>query len=288
MKIDLHIHSIYSDDGDYSVKEIMELAKKENVDVLAIADHNSTKAISEGLKLAEKYGIKYIPAVEIDCTYKGINLHILAYNMDHTANFFKTIENQYHQQETIATIERIDKVRKLGIVVNQKELDKIMRMGIATGEMIAEVALADPENNNNELLKPYRQGGERSDNPYVNFYWDICSQGKAAYAEVNFPSLESVVKGIKDNGGTVVFAHPGKQVDNDLELLDEIVKTGIEGLEVYSNYHSPELSEKYLDYCLKNDLIVSCGSDFHGKTKPAITIGNTDNINKNIEKLLKW
>lgn len=43
---------------------------------MAIADHNSVKAIDEAKEAAAKLNIKYIPSVEIDCTYKGINLHV--------------------------------------------------------------------------------------------------------------------------------------------------------------------------------------------------------------------
>lgn len=35
--------------------------------------------------------------------------------------------------------------------------------------MFGEVLLNDQRYNENSLLKPYRSGGERSDNPYVNF-----------------------------------------------------------------------------------------------------------------------
>lgn len=43
------------------------------------------------------------------------------------------------------------------------------RDGVVVGETIAEAALADDRNSENPLLAPYREGGERSDNPYVNF-----------------------------------------------------------------------------------------------------------------------
>ena len=67
-------------------------------------------------------------------------------------------------------------------------------------------------NKENKLLNPYYEGGLRSDNPYVNFYWDYCSQGKPAYAEVKFISLQEAIKVIEDNGGIPVLAHPGNNV----------------------------------------------------------------------------
>ena len=63
----------------------------------------------------------------------------------------------------------------------------------------------DNKNQENPLLKPYYEDGLRSDNPYVNFYWDFCSQGKSAYAEVKFISLKEAIKVILDNGEVESF-----------------------------------------------------------------------------------
>lgn len=76
----------------------------------------------------------------------------------------------------------------MGIYIDRESLQALTREGIATGEMIAEVALA-LGNAGDPLLSPYRLEGGRSDNPYVNFYWDFCGQGKPAYLPVEYMSL---------------------------------------------------------------------------------------------------
>ena len=63
-----------------------------------------------------------------------------------------------------------------------------MPNGVFTGEAFAQALLEDERYLQLEALKPYREKGERSDNPYVNFYWDYYSQGKALYTKVNYPS----------------------------------------------------------------------------------------------------
>ena len=69
-KIDLHMHSIYSDDGQYTVKELFDIANKQQVTHMAIADHNSVKAIYEAHTIVKDYDIEYIDAVELDCAFK--------------------------------------------------------------------------------------------------------------------------------------------------------------------------------------------------------------------------
>lgn len=80
--IDLHMHSIYSDDGEYTPTELMKMCKDAGLTTVAIADHNSTSAIAEAKKAAKALGINYIPAIELDCTIHGVDLHVLGYGID--------------------------------------------------------------------------------------------------------------------------------------------------------------------------------------------------------------
>lgn len=126
------------------------------------------------------------------------------------------------------------------------EIEKVLDLaieGVVTGEMIAEVALEDKRNQNNLLLEPYRKNEKRSDNPYVNFYWDFCSQGKPAYVSVQFIGLNEAIQLIRKARGIAVLAHPGINIGQDQKILEGIVACGVD-------------------------------IDFHGKTKPAIKLGS--------------
>ena len=48
---------------------------------------------------------------------------------------------------------------------------------------------------------------------------------------------------------------------------------GIDGIEAYSNYHEPIHNEYYAEFAKKHGLLITCGSDFHGKHKPSIEMG---------------
>ena len=49
-QIDLHIHSKYSDDGEYEPEELVEMCHQKGIKVMAIADHNQVKAIKAARK----------------------------------------------------------------------------------------------------------------------------------------------------------------------------------------------------------------------------------------------
>lgn len=274
--LDLHMHSNISNDGEFSPQKLMELCSENSIKVAALADHNSARGIKIAKIHADKLGIKLIPAIELDCTFKDVDLHVLGYgiNPDYTA--FEIVEKNVEDQEIGTSKKRMELIKNMGISIDYGEVMKLSPNGAVTGEMIAEVALKDDNNKDNVLMEPFYPGGNRSDNPYVNFYWDFCAKGKEAYVPMEFMSLSDAIQLIRDAGGIPVLAHPGNNVKENEGLLKDIILSGIVGIEVYSSYHSPEQIEFYSKQAEKYNLIKTLGSDFHGKTKPSINLGDVN------------
>lgn len=76
--VDLHIHSNCSD-GKLSPEEIIKLAKEKGLKYYSICDHNTIEAYTKEEVLKEK---SIIPAIEFDCWYRGVLIHILGYGID--------------------------------------------------------------------------------------------------------------------------------------------------------------------------------------------------------------
>ena len=76
--VDLHIHSNESD-GKLNPNEIVEQAQKKGLKYIAISDHNTIDAYLSTNILREDM---IISAVEFDCLYKGVLIHILGYGID--------------------------------------------------------------------------------------------------------------------------------------------------------------------------------------------------------------
>ncbi len=273
--IDLHIHSSYSNDGEFEPEKLVDQCLARKIKYFSITDHNCVRGIHEAKMYCKNKDIEIIPGVELDCTFNSVDLHVLGYGIDYRDPVFYEIEEKIILQEKTASRERVKLVRELGIDFSEEVIDELSKNGIITGEMIAEAALQFDREQKNSLLKPYHENGPRSDNPYVNFYWDYCAQGKPAYVEVEFIKLQEAIQVIEDKGGVPVLAHPGKNIKENGALLEAIVGCGIKGLEVYSSYHSENQVQFYSKFARKNNLFLTCGSDFHGKTKPGIAIGDT-------------
>jgi len=101
---DLHIHSKYSIEPKIhlwnlrrvTIEKILEKAKERELSAIAISDHDNIEASFQAEKLAKKYKIVIIPAIEI--TSK--DGHILAYGVK------KNIKPRMSAQETIEEIHR--------------------------------------------------------------------------------------------------------------------------------------------------------------------------------------
>ena len=76
--VNLHVHSTFSD-GKCDVKELIEQAKKKGLKYIAISDHNTLNAYLQTDILTEEM---VIPAIEFDCWFGTVFLHMLGYGID--------------------------------------------------------------------------------------------------------------------------------------------------------------------------------------------------------------
>ena len=109
MLVDLHIHTYYSD-GTMSPKEVVEDAKRKNLGIIAIKDHDVLDSYEELKVEAEKAGIIAIRGVEIDSIFEGHLVHLLAYKFEDNEKLFKLINHAKEQllETSIELIRRME------------------------------------------------------------------------------------------------------------------------------------------------------------------------------------
>ena len=272
--IDLHMHSCYSIDGEFTPVALMEMAKKKDLKIIALSDHNVMTGIDEMIALGKANDIRVIPAIEFDTQFEGIETHVLGYDFDYHQPYFETIADIVDESFSSVFEESMQKiVEHYGAVVEIEELLAEVAKGGNPVEIVYGAILSDPRNDHIEAFAPFRPNGNRSNAPELNFHLDLMCKGMPCYVEVELPSLEQTVKQIHKHGGVAIIAHPWKSYYQNEELLDRALDAGIEGIEAYSNYHDSFHNEFYVDFCKKRDILITCGSDFHGKYKKTIEMG---------------
>lgn len=76
--VDLHIHSFFSD-GKSAPEELVKQAKSKGLKHIAISDHNTLNAYLKTNILSDEI---IIPAIEFDCWFGSVFLHMLGYGVD--------------------------------------------------------------------------------------------------------------------------------------------------------------------------------------------------------------
>jgi 3',5'-nucleoside bisphosphate phosphatase len=280
LSADLHLHSVYSLDGELDVVTLVDACKKAGLTTISITDHNLVTGIPEALKYGLLADIRVIPGIEIDCRFRGIDLHVLGYQISWTDDDFVKLEESIRDRVLESFPVMIEKLSGAGIKVGLDEVLQKAGGKLPSGELIAEVLLGNPNYSRNTLLDPYRAGGLRSDMPFINFYLDFFAQGKPAYVKIEFMEYSEAIDLIRRNHGVPVVAHPGLNLKGRETVVEELLNQGAAGLEVFNNYHTEEQIDYFAGVAWKRNVLMTCGSDFHGKTKPLIKPGAFRTIRK--------
>jgi len=194
---DLHVHSEFSNDGELGVMDIIQKSIENEIKILSITDHNSVAGNEKAVTLCSESGIAYIPGIEIDCCYQGIDLNVLGYHINWTSKVFENLEKNIARKVMDSFPEMIENLANSGIEIDVDEVLSKSKGKPPGAELFAEVLLGNKEYHSNWKLKPYMKGGSRSDMPYINFYLDFFAQGKPAYVKIQHMNYSDAIELVK-------------------------------------------------------------------------------------------
>ena len=261
-RIDLHIHSQYSSDGKYTLRELLKMAEEQNLRTISITDHNTLAAYDEFKTFDTKkfFSGDVVPGVEVNVMYDGNLIEALAYNFDINKLkefwFLKPdnlIKVQKEASETVA-----EKYRSMGITMGTSFIDKITTNGAYA---VYEEIISHKQNL--WFLKKCRI------THFGYFYRKVMLNKKSKYyvdLSNHFPGLEELHKAVNEAGGVLVLAHPFGQyhIQSNKRFIKKIIKNkAVDGLECIHRNISKRESLYLLRLCDENKLIKTAGSDFH-------------------------
>lgn len=286
-KVDLHIHSNKSTDGDFSVYHILHLAKKDGFRAVSITDHDTVAAYPQALEVGKSLGVEVIAGVELTTLQDSREFHLLLPFVNWKDKRITRIIQEIGRRRIQEARERVKKLQQLGFDISWEEVRKKSGPHPPLGVTIAQILLQKAEKKKEHPLQVYLQGKDQIFAPY-RFYQDYFMEGKPAHVLKRNVKLLDLLEEVSQAGGVPVLAHPGayfqQATKDDLLLLKE---KGLEGLEVYTSYHDPQQTTFYKGIAEKLDLVSTAGSDFHGKIKPHIPFGCLNEGNYEMVQELK-
>ena len=249
--VDMHLHTTASD-GSYSPAEVVQRVKSSGVKVFSLTDHDTTAGVHE-VEDDIPEGMEFFKGIEFSCKAGDIKCHILGYSYDDNhPDFMKALAAAEAKREDKLTT-RIEHLREVdGIELTADEIAELEAIPSAGKPHIANILM--------------RRGIPGTRTEIINRYLEFG-------VESRIPA-ELAIRAIKASGGVAIWAHPlggeneihmnREEFEAKLKVLQAI---GIEGLECfYSRYDDREIA-MLLDIAESRGLLVSGGSDFHGKNK---------------------
>lgn len=272
--VDLHIHSRFSSDADFTPAELIRMARDTGFVAISISDHDTTAAYPEAVDLAAGTGVEIVPSMEVTTLFDGREFHVLLPFLDWTSPVIARIAARVSAGRLVEGRERVEKLRDLGFDLTWEEAAGPSGSAPPLGVAIAQVLLDKPSSKDVVSLAKYFKGaaGPRGAS---YFYRDYFMDGRPASVPKRHMPIEEVLDLAPTAGAVPVLAHPGAYFENatrgDLAALKAL---GLIGLEVHTSYHQPEQTAYYGRLAAEFDLVPTAGSDFHGRIKPHVRFGD--------------
>lgn len=248
MRADLHMHSVYSD--GVCVPEILAMrAKRANVQLFSVTDHDSLGGEEEKRAVAQKYSLAYVSGWEVS-SYEDCKVHVLGYRCKADSSYYDFLEERRQGGFLRAQdmLERANTFFGLSLTMDDIEREHLKKTApLHTMHVVRAFA-----------KKLSKKAGET----YLQ-YFDV---GKPIYSDLCRPTADTAIRAIHACGGIAVLAHPGrikKEKQEKEELMDRLVREGLDGIECYYTTHTQSDTEYFVAYAQKHGLLVTGGSDFH-------------------------
>lgn len=278
MKIDLHIHSKCSD-GRFNIKKIFDEAKKRNIKVISITDHDSIDCQEEAENLSREYGIHYIRGIELSVSFsypeikddKPISLDFLGYGFDfrYKPLVEKLIELRDYREKRAKII-----LGKINEELLRKSRPELTNNDIDAIQDSVDGAFGRPHIANYLVKK----GIVRDKQEAFDQYLVKCNVPKMPL------SLSEASELIRRAGGKLFIAHPNhprgtslikitESLEKQQEIIEQEMLEYIDGIECWHSEQDSLTSDSYLGFAQKKGLMVSGGSDCH---QQPVIIGSVD------------
>ena len=268
--IDLHMHTKYSDGTDNET-ELIERLKKEGIKYFSVTDHDTIEGTMAVKKIVPE-DMNFIQGIEFSCrTSDRGKVHILGYAFDEKNDEFRMAISEGHFMRIEKLEKRLEHLKKDHGIEFSEEDYKYIRSLTSTGKP----HLA-------KLLIKYGYASDKKE--AIDRYIDD-NKDKYDMTDTRIPSVDAV-SGILSGGGIPVWAHPLGGINERRLTEDEfdarlklLMDEGLKGLECWYSLYSEADVSFLTERAEKNGLLISGGSDYHGKNK-TVAPGELNNFGK--------
>lgn len=254
--LDLHLHTNYSD-GEHPVRDLLAQCARRGLTAVAVTDHDDVRAAAA----STGPDLEVIAGVEISSSWRGQELHCLAYHYDAADRRFAARVSRYKQAVLDGWRSIFTRSHAHGGQLTWSDVQSRVGVDRVPYPRTLVDILVDGSD-------PHSPLGQFRGRPYDHVVAAWFAPGRPLHAvPPEPPDLRVVLRWVREAGGVPVLAHPLAQLDycrleEDLALLRS---HGLGGLEAWSTWHRAESDAEALRrLCATHQLVATAGSDFHG------------------------
>ncbi len=265
--VDFHAHSTVSD-GTFKPFELILQAQKSGVRMVALTDHDTIAGLDSFLAAAGRFRIHAVPGIEISSDAEERRLHILGLGLR---------RHLWGELEGFLAAARRWRTER-----NEKMLERLNALGLALTMSEVEAHCGSPIVARPHFARALTEAGHVA--TLQQAFDELLGVGCPAYVRKQRPSPAAAVSALQAAGGVAMVAHPSSLVERDnaslTDALTPLLEAGIDGIEVYHPDMTEAQSDEVLKFAQQHDLLVSGGSDFHGRNKPRNRLGRAHGARK--------
>jgi len=256
---DLHCHSTASD-GTLSPTALVARAAQRGVDFLALTDHDDLSGLPEAHHASIGSSVQIINGVELSTLWERRTVHVVGL-------FFDADSLALNEALTSVRAARRQRAEAIGQALARAGIDGALegaRRFVTNEALISRSHFA-------RFLVEQKVVSEKQQ--AFNRYLGV---GKLAHVPPPWPSLAASIEVLHAAGGVAVLAHPGRYPLTDTamrRLLDEFHDLGGDAIEIFSPSHTPQQSERFVEYARFYGFKASLGSDFHDPEESHVDLG---------------
>lgn len=251
-RADLHCHTTCSD-GSLSPEEIVGLAAKNSLQGLAITDHDSINAYATAIPAAQKAGIELITGVEFSTVHNDITVHILGYAFAPDNPLIRQLCERHQQRRQKRNQEILAKLAAHGMPLTMEEV--MTSTDTSVGRPHIAMAM---------LKKGYIQSVAEAFHLYIG-------EEKSCYVRGDPFLVQEAIDILHQARGFAIIAHP--HLVKESHIMRELLDMNFDGIEGYYAKMNPEQNRRWVKVGKKKEWLITGGSDFHGASKPFISLG---------------
>jgi predicted metal-dependent phosphoesterase TrpH len=251
--VDLHAHTTASD-GAVSPTELVESAKRADLEAIAITDHDTIAGNDEALATGARIGIRVVCGCELSAYERDFEIHLLALHISDAGAIESSLAGFQR--------ERIDRGHAI--------VERLAAAGapIDINDVLAECAggaLGRPH-----IARVLIRAGHAAD--HREAFDRFLGAGRPAYVAKPRLEIADAIGLAHSAGALAVWAHPGRE--GTRERLVRLASHGLDGVEVRHPGHTPTDVVRLERLARELELVPSGGSDWHGATEGYRTLGN--------------